>query len=28
MGVAVGRGASPVEALRIVAGLLPPFPSD
>ncbi len=24
MGVAVGRGASPQEALRIVAGLLPP----
>jgi hypothetical protein len=24
MGVAVGRGASPDEALRIVAGLLPP----
>lgn len=24
MGVAVGRGASPEEALRIVAGLLPP----
>jgi hypothetical protein len=28
MGVAVGRGASPEEALRIVAGLLPPIPSD
>jgi hypothetical protein len=28
MGVAVGRGASPEEALRIVAGLLPPVPSD
>jgi hypothetical protein len=24
MGVAVGRGASPQEALRIVTGLLPP----
>jgi hypothetical protein len=24
MGVAVGRGASPQEALQIVAGLLPP----
>ncbi len=24
MGVAVGRGASPQEALRIVSGLLPP----
>jgi Domain of unknown function (DUF6457) len=24
MGVAVGQGASPEEALRIVAGLLPP----
>jgi hypothetical protein len=28
MGVAVGRGASPDEALRIVAGLLPPVPTD
>ena len=28
IGVAVGRGASPEEALRIVAGLLPPVPSD
>jgi len=28
MGVAVGRGASPEEALRIVHGLLPPGASD
>lgn len=28
MGVAVGRGTSPQEALRIVAGLLPPVPAD
>ena len=28
MGVAVGRGASPEEALRIVGGLLPPAPAD
>jgi hypothetical protein len=28
MGVAVGRGASPEEALRIVHGLLPPVPAD
>jgi hypothetical protein len=27
MGVAVGRGASPEDALRIVAGLLPPAPA-
>ena len=27
VGVAVGRGASPEEALRIVAGLLPPEPA-
>ncbi|MGH3249508.1 MAG: DUF6457 domain-containing protein [Trebonia sp.] len=28
MGVAVGRGASPAEALRIVGGLLPPPATD
>jgi hypothetical protein len=28
MGVAVGRGASPAEALRIVQELLPPASSD
>ena len=28
MGVAGGRGASPEEALRIVAGLLPTAPAD
>jgi Domain of unknown function (DUF6457) len=28
MGVAVGRGASPAEALRIVGGLLPSGASD
>ena len=28
MGVAVGRGTSPEEALRIVAGLLPTAPAD
>jgi len=27
VGVAVGRGASPQDALRIVAGLLPPAPA-
>ena len=27
VGVAVGRGASPDDALRIVAGLLPPAPA-
>lgn len=27
MGVAVGRGASPQDALRIVADLLPPAPA-
>lgn len=28
IGVAVGRGAAPQEALRIVAGLLPDAPPD
>ena len=28
MGVAVGRGASPEEAMRIVRGLLPSAPAD
>ena len=28
MGVAVGRGASPEEAMRIVHGLLPAAPAD
>jgi hypothetical protein len=28
MGVAVGRGTSPAEALRIVNGLLPPVPTN
>ena len=28
MGVAVGRGASPEEAMRIVHGLLPSAPAD
>jgi hypothetical protein len=28
VGVAVGRGASPEEAMRIVRGLLPPTPAD
>jgi hypothetical protein len=28
MGVAVGRGASPDEAMRIVHGLLPAAPAD
>jgi len=28
MGVAVGRGASPDEAMRIVHGLLPTAPAD
>ena len=27
VGVAVGRGASPQDALRIVSGLLPPAPA-
>jgi len=27
VGVAVGRGAAPEEALRIVSGLLPPEPA-
>jgi len=27
VGVAVGRGASPQDALRIVSGLLPPVPA-
>ncbi|HEY6496854.1 MAG TPA: DUF6457 domain-containing protein [Trebonia sp.] len=28
MGVAVGRGASPAEAMRIIRELLPPAPAD
>ena len=28
VGVAVGRGASPEDALRIVSGLLPPAPAS
>jgi hypothetical protein len=28
VGVAVGRGASPEDALRVVSGLLPPAPAS